>query len=109
MRKRSIQLQALEAKTFQSQPAAAKVSTVENEIRNRKRSKQENDSSSYSGSYTTSDEETLSDDAYFETYLVVEFSPNIQRKALHWIVDKIRKKSPHGGAGLLIRREPQIK
>lgn len=109
LRKRSIQLQALESKTLQcQQPTTVKVLTVDNELRNRKRSQQENDTS-YSGGYSTSDEENVSDDAHFETYLVVEFSPNIQRKTLHWIVDKIRKKTSHGGAGLLIRREPQIK
>lgn len=109
LRKRSIQLQALESKTLQNhQPTTVKVTTVDNELRNRKHSKQENDNSSYSGGYSTSDEE-IADDAVFETYLVVEFSPNIERKTLHWIVDKIRKKTSHGGAGLLIRREPQIK
>lgn len=42
----------------------------------------------------------------FETYLVIEFADNVSSKSLHWIVDKIRGKKNHGGAELLLRKEP---
>lgn len=51
-----------------------------------------------------SDEEI--DTTVFDTYLVVEFANNVSSKTLHWIVDKIRGKKNHGGAELLIRKEP---
>lgn len=51
-----------------------------------------------------SDEEL--DTPVFETYLVIEFANNVSSKSLHWIVDKIRGKKNHGGAELLIRKEP---
>lgn len=52
---------------------------------------------------TSDDDETKP----FETHLVIEFSPNINRSTLHWIIDKLRKKKLQGGAELLVRREPQ--
>lgn len=52
-----------------------------------------------------SDDEA-SDSSVFDTYLVIEFSKNVNSKSLHWIVDKIRGKKSHGGAELLIRKEP---
>lgn len=112
LRQRNIQLQALESKRFISEPLVAKVTSVENGLKHRKKSSHADDSmQSNSGGYTTtSDDDSGSDESsIFETYLVVEFSPNIQRKTLHWIIDKIRRKTSHGGAGLLIRREPQNK
>lgn len=51
-----------------------------------------------------SDEEI--DTSIFDTYLVIEFANNVSSKSLHWIVDKIRGKKNHGGAELLIRKEP---
>lgn len=109
LRQRNIQLQALESKRFISEPLVAKVTSVENGLKHRKKSSRTDDCNS-GGYTTTSDDDSGSDEtSIFETYLVVEFSPNIQRKTLHWIIDKIRRKTSHGGAGLLIRREPQNK
>lgn len=52
-------------------------------------------------------EETTDDDTdSFETYLVIKFAKNVNSKSLRWIVDKIRDKKSHGGAELLIRKEP---
>lgn len=51
-----------------------------------------------------SDEEI--DASAFDTYLVIKFANNVSNKSLHWIVDKIRGKKNHGGAELLIRKEP---
>lgn len=51
-----------------------------------------------------SDEEI--DSSVFDTYLVIEFAKNVNSKSLHWIVDKIRGKKNHGGAELLLRKEP---
>lgn len=44
----------------------------------------------------------------FETCLVMEFSKDINDKALHWIIDKLRSKK-FGGAGLMLRKEPSTK
>lgn len=55
-----------------------------------------------------SDDE-LTDTTVFDTYLVIEFANNVNSKSLHWIVDKIRGKKTHGGAELLIRKEPNNK
>ena len=52
-------------------------------------------------------EEPNSDDS-LETYLVIIFNNDVNSKSLHWIVDKIRGKRTHGGAELLIRKEPQL-
>lgn len=41
--------------------------------------------------------------------MVIEFDKNIYRDALHWIIDKIRRKKSDGGAQLLIRREPCLR
>lgn len=112
LRQRNIQLQALESKRFVSEPLVAKVTSVENGLKHRKKTTLCDDpvQSNSDGYTTTSDEDSGPDESsIFETYLVVEFSPNIQRKTLHWIIDKIRRKTSHGGAGLLIRREPQNK
>ncbi|CAO1368109.1 unnamed protein product [Diamesa tonsa] len=38
--------------------------------------------------------------------MVIEFDKNINRLAMHWIVDKIRMRKSDGGAQLLIRKEP---
>lgn len=46
--------------------------------------------------------------AGFETCLVMEFSRDINDKALHWIIDKLRSKK-FGGAGLMLRKEPSTK
>lgn len=111
LKQRNIQLQALESKKFVSEPLVAKVTMVENNLKQRKKTTLVDDAQTYSGGYTTtSDDDSGSDEnSVFETYLVVEFSPNILRKTLHWIIDKIRRKTSLGGAGLLIRREPQNK
>lgn len=112
LRQRNIQLQALESKRFVSEPIVPKVTSVENSLKQRKKTTLiDEPTQSYSGGYTTtSDEDSGPDEnSVFETYLVVEFSPEIQRKTLHWIIDKIRRKTSLGGAGLLMRREPQNK
>lgn len=112
LRQRNIQLQALESKTFVSEPILAKVTSVENNLKHRKKTTLIDDpAQSYSGLYTTTsdDDSGPNENNIFETYLVVEFSPDIQRKTLHWIIDKIRRKTSNGGAGLLLRREPQNK
>lgn len=111
LRQRNIQLQALESKKFVCEPIVPKVTSVENNLKHRKKTTLIDDPQTFSGGYTTtSDEDSGSDEgATFETYLVVEFSPEIQRKTLHWIIDKIRRKTSNGGAGLLLRREPQNK
>lgn len=116
LRQRSIQLQALNANRSSGEllvPQPLTINTVPNELRNRKQAivvENVNQSSS-TGTTTTSDEDSGSDDIgkYFDSHLVIEFSPNIQKKTLHWIVDKIRTKVSRGGAGLHIRREPQTK
>lgn len=41
--------------------------------------------------------------------MVIEFEKNINRIAMHWIIDKIRMKKSDGGAQLLIRREPCLR
>lgn len=110
LRQRNIQLQALESKRFVSEPIVVKVISVENGLKHRKKSTMIKEPTCSGGYTTTSDDDSGSDDnSIFETYLVVEFSPDIQRKTLHWIIDKIRRKTSHGGAGLLLRREPQNK
>lgn len=62
------------------------------------------------GNLKRQDSDSTDDDldslTYFETFLVLEFNKEISEKALHWIIDKIRGKKLHGGAGLLIRKEP---
>lgn len=112
LRQRNIQLQALESKRFISEPIVPKVTSIENGLKHRKNTRMMDDSApSNSGGYTTtSDDDSGPDEnSIFETYLVVEFSPDIQRKTLHWIIDKIRRKTSNGGAGLFLRREPQNK
>lgn len=52
------------------------------------------------------DEEEEIDASAFDTHIVMEFANNVSSKSLHWIVDKIRGKKNHGGAELLIRKEP---
>lgn len=42
----------------------------------------------------------------FESVFVIEFLPGVKKKAVHWLVDKIRGKKAHGGAELLVMREP---
>ena len=59
------------------------------------------------GSSSSESDFSDEDPPSFETYLVVHFSPTINHKTLHWIIDKIRGKALHGGANLLIRKEPQ--
>lgn len=44
-----------------------------------------------------------------QSYMVIEFEKNINRVALHWIVDKIRMKKSDGGAQLMIRKEPSLR
>lgn len=118
LRQRSIQLQALNAKRSSSKlllPQAVTIQSVENDLRQRKRAviiedinNQRSDNISSSSAGTTSDDECGSDESgKFDTHLVIEFSSDIQKKTLHWIIDKIRLKVTRGGAGLDIRREPQ--
>lgn len=42
----------------------------------------------------------------FDSVFVIEFHPGVKKKAIHWLVDKIRAKKAHGGAELLVLREP---
>ncbi|XP_026479834.1 anoctamin-10-like [Ctenocephalides felis] len=41
-----------------------------------------------------------------QTYIVIEFAKTIRNKTLLWIVDKIVAKRRHGGAELLLRKQP---
>lgn len=114
LRQRHIQLQALNATRTSGEllsPQPVTITTVQNDLRHRKRAVIIEDvNNSTSAGNTTSDEDSgLDENGYFESYLVIEFSPNIQKKSLHWIIDKIRTKVSRGGAGLLVRREPQTK
>lgn len=120
LRQRNIQLQALQAAGRLSTaellaPQRVTIQSVQNDLRHRKKTVVVSDvSQSSSAATTTSDEDSDrgNDDEttkYFESYLIIEFSPDIQKKALHWIIDKIRTKVSRGGAGLHIRREPQTK
>lgn len=116
LRQRHIQLQALNAsrtsaELLQLQPQPVMMTSVQNDLRHRKRAVVIEDvNHSSSAGNTTSDEESGPDEnTYMESYLVIEFSPDIQKKTLHWIIDKIRTKTSRGGAGLLVRREPQTK
>lgn len=114
LRQRHIQIQALNANRTSAellQPQPVTITTVQNDLRHRKRAViiEDVNHSSSAGS-TNSDEDSGPDDnGYLESYLVIEFAPNIQKKTLHWIIDKIRTKTSRGGAGLLVRREPQTK
>lgn len=118
LRQRSIQLQALNAKRSSAElllPQAVTMQSVENDLRHRKKAvivedinnhRCGNTSSSSAG--TTSDDDCGPEESgKFDTHLVIEFSSDIQKKTLHWIIDKIRLKVTRGGAGLDIRREPQ--
>lgn len=55
-----------------------------------------------------SDDELLADanGSVFESYVIISFASDVNTKTLHWIVDKIRGKKSHGGAELLLRKEP---
>lgn len=117
LRQRNIQLQALQASRSSAEllaPQRVTIQSVENDLRHRKKAVVVADvSQSSSAATTTSDDDSdLADDEkskYMESYLIIEFSPDIQKKTLHWIIDKIRTKVSRGGAGLIIRREPQTK
>lgn len=115
LRQRNIQLQALQASRSSAElltPQPIAITTVQNDLRHRKKAVIVEDvNQSNSGGTSTSDEESGPDEnnGYFETYLVIEFSPNIEKKTLHWVIDKMRTKLTRGGAGLLIKREPQTK
>lgn len=41
--------------------------------------------------------------------MIIEFDKNVNRRTLHWIVDKIRSKKVEGGSQLLIKKEPTVK
>lgn len=114
LRQRHIQLQALQASRSSAElfvPQPVTIQRVENDLRHRKKAVIVEDvNQSSSAGTTTSDDDSGSDDnGPFESYLIIEFSPNIQKKTLHWIIDKIRTRVSRGGAGLLIKREPQTK
>lgn len=57
-------------------------------------------------SFPSGIQDEINDDFFNESYTVIEFNRNVNRKSLHWIIDKIRGKKANGGADLLIRREP---
>lgn len=109
LKQRNIQIQALEstrsAEILSPQPIA--ITTIDSGLKQRKKAVVIEDVHQATSTGTTSDEDSGPDDAYFETYLVIEFSPEINKKTLHWIIDKLRTKTSRGGAGLIIRREPQ--
>lgn len=118
LRQRSIQLQALNANRYSNaellSPQSVTIQSVDNDLRQRKKAVVVEDihnqrSGHASSSSTGSDDDYCSEDTgKFETHLVIEFSPEIQKKTLHWIIDKIRTRVSRGGAGLEVRREPQI-
>lgn len=113
LRQRSIQLQALNAKRSSAElllPQEVTIQSVENDLRQRKKAvviEDINNISSSSAGTTSDDEYGPDESGPFNTHLVIEFSSDIQKKTLHWIIDKIRTKVSRGGAGLDIRREPQ--
>lgn len=114
LRQRHIQLQALQASRTSADllaPQPLTIQTVQNDLRHRKKAVIVDDiNQSISSGTTTSDDDSGADEnGHFESYLVIEFSPDIQKKTLHWIIDKIRTRVSRGGAGLLIKREPQTK
>lgn len=47
------------------------------------------------------------DTSLFDTYLIIEFANTVNSKSLRWIVNKIRGKRSHGGAELILRKEPK--
>lgn len=107
LRQRHIQLQALEATRSSAElfaPQPITIQTVQNELRHRKKAVVVDDiNQSSSNGTTTSDDDSGSDEnRHFDSYLVIEFSTDIQKKTLHWIIDKIRTKTSKGGAGLLV-------
>lgn len=112
LRQRNIQMQAIEStrKTGEILIPEA-ITPVENVLKHRKKAVVVADvTQTSSAGNTTSDDDSGPDDGrVFETYLVIEFSAEIHKKTLHWIIDKIRMKQSRGGAGLLMRREPQTK
>lgn len=114
LRQRNIQLQALQASRSSAElfvPQPVMIQSVQNDLRHRKKAVVVEDVSQSSsvGTSTSDDDSGTDDNGYFESYLIIEFSPNIQKKTLHWIIDKIRTRASRGGAGLIIKREPQTK
>lgn len=93
IKQRNIQLHAIET------------NSPDSELRHRKKSIADGVTVQASSSTSTSDDDA--EGKPFETHLVMEFSTNINRSTLHWIIDKLRKKKLQGGAELLVRREPQ--
>lgn len=110
LRQRNIQIQALESRNSGDVLLPQQAMLVENQLKHRKKAVIVEDvNQSSSTGNTTSDDDSGPDEISFETYLVIEFSPDISKKTLHWIIDKIRTKTSRGGAGLLVKREPQLK
>lgn len=113
LRQRNIQLQALQASKSSAEllsPQSVKIQSVQSDLRHRKKAvivEEVNNPSSSTGTTTSDDDSGPDENGHFDSYLVIEFSPDIQKKTLHWIIDKIRTKVSRGGAGLLVRREPQ--
>lgn len=67
--------------------------------------RRQSDANLKNGDSDSSDDDA-GDFSTYETYLVMEFAKDINQKTLHWIIDKIRGRKIHGGAGLLLRKEP---
>lgn len=111
LRQRNIQIQALESARKSGEFLLPQQAIpTENQLKRRKKAVVVEDvNQSSSTGNTTSDDDSGPDERSFETYLVIEFSPDISKKTLHWIIDKIRTKTSRGGAGLLVKREPQLK
>lgn len=113
MQQRNIQLEALQSSPIPKSGdllTPQPIETVHTNLKHRKKTATiVDDVSQLSSTNTTStsDEDSGTEDGVFETYLVIEFSPNIAKSTLHWIIDKMRMKISKGGAGLLLKREPQ--
>lgn len=111
LKQRNIQIQALESARKSGELLSPQhAMPFENQLKHRKKAVVVEDvNQSSSTGNTTSDDDSGPDEGSFETYLVIEFSADISKKTLHWIIDKIRTKTSRGGAGLLVKREPQLK
>lgn len=49
--------------------------------------------------------EDKQDKKFPETYIVIEFTRSAKKRAIHWLIDKIRASKKNGGAELLVNKE----
>lgn len=119
LRQRNLQLIALERQHdlpydqgMQDPPIKEKVN-FDGNLKSRRQSevslryppgRRQSDANLKNGDSDSSDDD--GDFSTFETYLVMEFARDINQKTLYWIIDKMRGKKMHGGAGLILRKEP---